>query len=125
CVLAGISWQAPVVAFGAAGIAAALMVLLAVNDTRSRTSKSAPEKDRLPGWGIRHKPAFIALCMLDAVDNMTRTGFLTFVAFLLIARGLPAGWAALSVPLILPRGMAGEKSLGGVGRQPVGVGDSV
>src|SRR4029453_5384078 len=69
CVLAGISWQAPVVAFGAAGIAAALMVLLAVNDTRSRASKSAPEKDRLPGWGIRHKPAFIALCMLDAVDN--------------------------------------------------------
>jgi MFS transporter, FSR family, fosmidomycin resistance protein len=112
CVLAGMSWQAPVVAFGAAGIAAALMVLLAVNDTRSRASKSAPEKNRLPGWGIRHKPAFIALCMLDAVDNMTRTGFLTFIAFLLIARGLPEGWAALSVPLILTGGMAGKYACG-------------
>src|SRR5215510_12306291 len=112
CVLAGLSWQAPVVAFGLAGIAAALMVFLTVRNTRSHAPKSAPEKASLTGWGIRHKPAFIALCMLDAVDNTTRTGFLTFIAFLLIARGLPEGWAALSVPLVLTGGMAGKYACG-------------
>jgi MFS transporter, FSR family, fosmidomycin resistance protein len=112
CVLAGISWQAPVVAFGVAGVAAAVMVFLMVKNTRSRAPKSAAEKPKVLGWGIRHKPAFAALCALDAVDSMTRTGFLTFIAFLLIARGLPEGWAALSVPVILTGGMAGKYACG-------------
>jgi hypothetical protein len=43
---------------------------------------------------------------------MTRTAFLTFIAFLLIARGLPEGWAVLSVPLILTGGMAGKYACG-------------
>ena len=42
------------------------------------------------------------------LDSMTRTGFLTFIAFLLIAKGVPDGWAALSVPLALIGGMAGK-----------------
>ncbi len=112
CVLAGISWQAPVIAFGIAGVATAVMVLLAVTNTRAHTPKSDTQKPRGQGWGIRHKPAFVALCALDAVDGMTRTGFLTFIAFLLIARGLPEGWAALSVPLILTGGMVGKYACG-------------
>ncbi len=112
CVLAGISWQAPVVAFGVAGVAAAVMVFLMVKNTRSHAPKAVAEKPKVQGWGIRHKPAFVALCALDAVDSMTRTGFLTFIAFLLIARGLPEGWAALSVPLILTGGMAGKYACG-------------
>lgn len=112
CVLAGISWQAPVVAFGVAGVATAVMVFLMVQNTRSHAPKAAAEKPKVQGWGIRHKPAFVALCALDAVDSMTRTGFLTFIAFLLIARGLPEGWAALSVPLILTGGMAGKYACG-------------
>ena len=112
CVLAGISWQVPVVAFGLAGVVTAMMVFLMVANTRPHAPKSGAEKARLQGWGIRHKPAFFALCALDAVDSMTRTGFLTFIAFLLIARGLPEGWAALSVPLILTGGMAGKYACG-------------
>jgi MFS family permease len=112
CVLAGVSWQAPVVAFGIAGVAAAVMVLLLVTNTRSHSAKAHAEKPKVHGWGIRHKPAFAALCALDAVDSMTRTGFLTFIAFLLIARGLPEGWAALSVPLVLTGGMAGKYACG-------------
>jgi MFS family permease len=112
-VLAGVSWQAPVVAFGIAGVAAAAMVFLTVTDSRARAPESGPQKKPAgKGWGIRHKPAFAALCALDAVDSMTRTGFLTFIAFLLIARGLPEGWAALSVPLILTGGMAGKYACG-------------
>ena len=84
-------------------------------DEQPRARARRPGREEKPqeaGWGIRHKPAFAALCALDAIDSMTRTGFLTFIAFLLIARGLPEGWAALAVPLILTGGMAGKYACG-------------
>ena len=112
CVLAGVAWQAPVIAFGLTGIAAAAMVFLLVTNTRSHAARTDTTRPRVRGWGIRHKPAFAALCALDAIDSMTRTAFLTFIAFLLIARGLPEGWAALAVPVILTGGMAGKYACG-------------
>ncbi|MEK6592487.1 MAG: MFS transporter [Pseudomonadota bacterium] len=116
--VAGISWQAPVVGFGVAGILTAVAIFVAVTDRRA--AKSAPvssEADAAPtrkvrGWGIRNKQGFTALCLIEILDSSTRTGFLTFIAFLMIAKGLPAGWAALSVPLILVGGMAGKLACG-------------
>jgi hypothetical protein len=95
-------------------------MLQAVNETKTVPHPAfklfRPENPYVAlGLAVNHlmtKPAFAALCALDAVDSMTRTGFLTFVAFLLIARGLPEGWAALSVPLILTGGMAGKYACG-------------
>jgi FSR family fosmidomycin resistance protein-like MFS transporter len=112
CLLAGIAWQVPVICFGVAGIAAALLVLLSVSETRPQRATSGAASSGPGGWGIRDKPAFAALCALDAVDSFTRTGFLTFIAFLLIERGLEKGWAALAVPLILTGGMAGKFACG-------------
>jgi MFS family permease len=54
----------------------------------------------------------LPLCLIEILDSSTRTGFLTFIAFLLISRGVPEGWAALSVPLILVGGMAGKLACG-------------
>jgi FSR family fosmidomycin resistance protein-like MFS transporter len=106
CVLAGISWQAPVVGFGLAGVVTAMAIFLWIANTHTH-SKANP-KPKIKGWGIRNKPAFAALCVVDMVDSTTRTGFLTFIAFLLIAKGVPEGWAALAVPLVLIGGMAGK-----------------
>ncbi len=115
CVIAGISWQVPVTGFGIAALATAVVVFMWIANTHSRSSADAAHasnstsaKPKIKGWGIRNKPAFAALCMVDIVDSMTRTGFLTFIAFLLIARGVPEGWAALAVPLVLAGGMAGK-----------------
>lgn len=110
CVLAGISWQAPVIAFGAGGIAVAALVLMTVPDARPPRGETAGRAAH--GWGVRHKPAFAALCALNIADSFTRTGFLTFIAFLLIDRGLAEGWAALAVPLILTGGMVGKLACG-------------
>jgi len=74
----------------------------------THTHSRANPKPKIHGWGIRNKPAFAALCLVDIVDSMTRTAFLTFIAFLLIAKGVPDGWAALAVPLVLVGGMAGK-----------------
>jgi MFS transporter, FSR family, fosmidomycin resistance protein len=106
CVFAGISWQAPVVGFGIAGILTAVVIFMWIANTDAHTR--ANPKPKIQGWGIRNKPAFAALCVVDMVDSMTRTGFLTFIAFLLIAKGVPDGWAAMAVPVVLVGGMAGK-----------------
>jgi MFS family permease len=112
--VAGISWQAPVVGFGLLGVATGVAVFLFVTDTHASklpAAASAPVK-KTRGWGIRNRQGFTALCLIEILDSSTRTGFLTFIAFVLIAKGLPEGWAVLSVPLILVGGMAGKLACG-------------
>src|SRR5512134_3328391 len=112
--VAGISWEAPVVGFGVLGVATAVAIFLFVRDThqgKAATGQAKPEA-KAAGWGILNPQAFTALCLIEILDSSTRTGFLTFIAFLLIAKGLPEGWAVLSVPLILIGGMAGKLACG-------------
>lgn len=114
CLLAGISWQVPVSAFGVIGIAtaAAIFVFVANSVQQARATEQASHPTPKNGWGIRDRRGFTALCLVEVLDSSTRTGFLTFVAFLLIAKGIPEGWAALAVPLILVGGMAGKLACG-------------
>ncbi len=114
--IAGIDWQMPVTFFGGLAIGCAVLIVLALGATGVKASKAeaAHEAPRVTvkGWGIRNKQGFTALCLIEIIDSATRTGFLTFIAFLMIAKGLPEGWAALSVPLILVGGMAGKLACG-------------
>jgi MFS transporter, FSR family, fosmidomycin resistance protein len=115
CLLVGISWQAPVVGFGIVGIATAVVIFYSIVDTRhahhTEPAHAVPAP-RTTGWGIKSTQGFTALCVIEVLDSTTRTGFLTFIAFLLIAKGLPEGWAVLAVPLILVGGMAGKLACG-------------
>jgi len=113
--LIGISWQAPVVGFGIVVIAVGVMIFFTIANTGSAPAAAAPSDSKpvkAKGWGIRSPQGFTALCLIEILDSSTRTGFLTFIAFLLIAKGLPEGWAALAVPLILVGGMAGKLACG-------------
>lgn len=109
--VAGVSWQIPVIGFGAAAILTATAVLLLVADARMH-SAYAPASGFARGWGIRDRRGFTALCLIELLDSSTRTGFMTFIAFLLLAKGLPEHWAVLSVPLVLVGGMAGKLACG-------------
>ena len=114
--VAGISWQAPVVGFGLCGILTAIAIWVLVTDTNAHGAETATGQikpaTKVAGWGIRNPQAFTALCLIEILDSSTRTGFLTFIAFLLIAKGLPESCAVLSVPLILIGGMAGKLACG-------------
>jgi MFS family permease len=112
--VAGISWEAPVIGFGLAGIIMAVAILLTVTNTHAERAAAVarPAAVTTQGWGIRDRRGFTALCLIEVLDSSTRTGFLTFIAFVLIAKGLPEGWAVLSVPLILVGGMAGKLACG-------------
>ena len=113
--VAGVPWQVPITVFGALALACALLVLVALDATAGRTEPvkvSAAEPAAPAGWGIRNRAGFTALCLIEVIDTSVRTGFLTFIAFLMLAKNLPAGRAALSVPLILIGGMAGKLACG-------------
>ena len=108
--VAGLSWQIPVIGFGVTAMLTAAAVLLLVAD--ARTHSIAPSSVSVRGWGIRDRRGFAALCLIEVLDSSTRTGFMTFIAFLLLGKGLPEQWAVLSVPLVLVGGMAGKLACG-------------
>jgi MFS family permease len=111
--LAGVPWQAPVLAFGAIAIVVAVVVFTSLTAARrTQPARSEPSAPRAALWGIRDRPRFAALCAIEILDSSVRASFLTFVAFLLIAKGLSAGWAAAAVPLVLAGGMAGKLACG-------------
>jgi FSR family fosmidomycin resistance protein-like MFS transporter len=114
--VAGVSWEAPVVGFGLCGILTAIAIWVHVTNSHAHGAGTATGRikpaTKVAGWGIRNPQAFTALCLIEILDSSTRTGFLTFIAFLLIAKGLPEGWAVLSVPLVLVGGMAGKLACG-------------
>jgi len=89
-----------------------LMFINARENPAATSAAPAPAPQPVRGWGIRSPQGFTALCLIEILDSSTRTGFLTFVAFLLIAKGVPEGWAVLAVPLILVGGMAGKLACG-------------
>jgi MFS family permease len=105
----------PITVFGTLALACTLLILVALDATAGRSKpaiSAANEPTAFKGWGIKNRAGFTALCLIETVDTSVRTGFLTFIAFLMLAKNLPAGWAALSVPLILVGGMAGKLACG-------------
>jgi MFS transporter, FSR family, fosmidomycin resistance protein len=124
---AGLSWEAPVIAAGGLGVAIAVLILICL----PRLTQTRPEETALvetlpkgttpadqssppsnPGWGIRNRTGFSALCGIAVIDSATRSGFLTFIAFLMIEKGVPSGLATIAIPVVFVGGMVGKLACG-------------
>lgn len=110
--LAGVSWQLPVLGFGIAALIATGAVIALIANAALPRPADRPKTSRGAGWGIKDRQGFTVLCLIEILDSSTRAGFLTFIAFLLIAGGLSEGWAASAVPLVFVGGMAGKLACG-------------
>lgn len=111
--LAGfVGWRAAGATYGIIGLAAALAIVpvlrrLGAGAPEARVAGAeAPAAGR--GWGIRDGRGFSALCGIGMVDNATRTGFLTFMPFILMAKDLGVGGVGLAFSLVFVGGAAGK-----------------
>jgi MFS family permease len=109
-VAALIGWRAAGAAYGVLGLFAAGAIAV----TLSRLALGAAEPadvngaTRGAGWGIRDVRGFSALSAIGMIDNATRTGFLTFMGFVLIAKGSTVAGVGVALSLVFVGGATGK-----------------
>lgn len=112
----GVSWEGPVFAYGLLAFLVAIVSWVIFQRAGiggiTTHNEDGTERIKSKGWGIRHRQGFISLGAIAALDNSTRNGFLTFIAFLMIEKGVPTEWAASAVLITLFGGMAGKFACG-------------
>jgi FSR family fosmidomycin resistance protein-like MFS transporter len=110
-----LGWRGAVESFAAIGLAAAVLVLLALTNLHIGHAPVPADKTDRPAafdWGIRDLRGFQALSLIQVIDTSTRTGLLTFLPFLLIAKGSSVRAVGLALMLIFAGGAAGKLACG-------------
>jgi FSR family fosmidomycin resistance protein-like MFS transporter len=107
--LAGVvGWRVAGSVWGGVGLVAAAAIFLVLRrlETGARVEDGAAATSH--GWGIRDQRAFGALAAIGMIDSGTRTPFLTFLPFLLIAKGLSTASVGLALALLFAGGAVGK-----------------
>ena len=107
-----IGWRYAAAAYGVVGVVAAVGIL----GVLARLTAGMPEGGDRPaeshastsGWGIRDARGFRALTAIGMIDNATRTGFLTFLPFALIAKGSSVAGVGTALALLFAGGAVGK-----------------
>jgi len=113
-----VGWRAASAAYGVIGLVAAAAILGVL--ARLAPDSPAPAVDhRAPatfgarsGWGIRDLRGFQSLTAIGMIDNATRTGFLTFLPFALIAKGSSVAGVGTALALLFAGGAVGKFACG-------------
>lgn len=109
-VAAAAGWRVAGAAYGTLGLlaAGAMVVVLARLAAGGRSATAASSGGPLSGWGIRDGRGFGALASIGMIDNATRTGFLTFLPFALMAKGATVAGVGGALALVFTGGAAGK-----------------
>jgi MFS family permease len=105
-----IGWRAAGAAYGVLGLVAAGAIAVVLG----RLALGAAEPQHAAGgaggtgWGIRDVRGFSALSAIGMIDNATRTGFLTFMGFVLIAKGSTVAGVGIALSLVFVGGATGK-----------------
>ena len=106
-------WRVAATGYGIVGIVAAvaLVVMLAslhAGGAPDRAPLAAERLTPLRGWGIRDPRGFQALSAIGMIDNSTRSGLLTFLPFVLIAKGMSVAGVGGALALVFAGGAMGK-----------------
>jgi MFS transporter, FSR family, fosmidomycin resistance protein len=99
-------------AFLGLAAAAAIWTILARLDAENAGGRPRGHDGGSGGWGIRDGAGFGALAAVHVIDNSTRTGFLTFLPFLLTAKGAGVGVVGGALMLVFAGGAVGKLACG-------------
>ncbi len=112
----GIAWQGVVVGFGLTAVLGAvpLFFILRRLQVGGRPSREAHARAATGtvGWGIRDRTGFSALALIVFLDIAVQSGFLTFLAFLMLDKQVPVSLAGFAVVLTLTGGIFGKLGCG-------------
>ena len=113
-----VGWRTASAAYGVIGLVAAATILGVLSRLTRGMSEAvdharSPEPGAAPsGWGIRDPRGFQALTAIGMIDNATRTGFLTFLPFALIAKGSSVAGVGTALALLFAGGAVGKFACG-------------
>jgi predicted MFS family arabinose efflux permease len=109
-----IGWREATRDYALIGLAAAVaiwIVLARWDQPAARTGADGQPAAR-GGWGIRDPAGFAALAAVHVIDNGTRTGFLTFLPFLLTEKGASVRLVGIALMLVFAGGAVGKFACG-------------
>jgi MFS family permease len=98
-------WRTTLALVGAAGVVAAIAILLLT--PRYRADAPKPESDQGHG-DVGGHGGFYALIAIDVIDTATRMGLLTFLPLLLAAKGASLPTIGFALMLVFAGGAAGK-----------------
>jgi MFS family permease len=105
-----VGWRAASGTYAIIGLGGALLIALALSWIGAGTvdAATAERSAGVKGWGIRDTRGFQALSAIGMIDTATRTALLTFLPFLLLAKGLTVAGLGLSLAVLFAGGAAGK-----------------
>ena len=119
-----VGWRTGAASYGLAVMVASLALYLMLRRLGAGGPVAAlaetADRPRPGGWGLRNRRGFAALSAIGVIDSAVRTPFLTFVPFLLIAKGAQVEAVGFALALIFAGGAAG-KLLCGLAAERVGI----
>lgn len=112
----GIAWQGVVTGFGLTALLGAVTLHLILRQlhvgNRPVSDARATPSGESVGWGIRDRTAFSGLVVIVFLDIAVQSGFLTFLAFLMLEKQVPVAFAGFAVVLTLAGGVFGKFGCG-------------
>lgn len=105
-----VGWRTATAGAGLIGLAATavIFVVLARLGAGELPPPRAEADPPASGWGVRDVRGFSALAAVGMIDNATRTGFLTLLPFVLIAKGMGVAGVGGALALVFAGGAAGK-----------------
>ena len=108
-------WREAVALLGGIGVLAAIVIYFLVPRLRAETAR--PDKTASPAGGKRERRSygFPLLLSVGVIDSATRMAFLTFLPFVLTAKGASLPAVGISLTLVFAGGAAGKLVCAAIG----------
>lgn len=113
--LALMAWRPAVLVLAAMGLAGAVAIFILVAKRSTQHDAGIPSGERSRGSGARVGGGFALLFWIGVIDTATRMGFLTFLPFLLTAKGASISTVGIALTLVFAGGAAGKLACGYLG----------